>query len=130
MVRARGAALAARLSCGARSLGIERSWWRREWSERELITLVTGYNVSMFAALCRGGRLSVRGAVSVGLCCRTIVLLRQPNPSESAKSHTSTREATSQYHHTDSKHRKVPTLGLSPMRRRSPCLFPLVISST
>ena len=79
MVRAPGAALAARLSCGARSLGIERSWWRREWSERELITLVTGYNVSRFAALCRGGRLSVRGAVSVGLCSRTMVLLRQPN---------------------------------------------------
>jgi len=34
----------------------------------------------MFAALCRGGRLSVRGAVSVGLCSRTIVLLRQPKP--------------------------------------------------
>ena len=78
VVRAPGAALAARLFCGARSLGIERSWWRREWRERELITLVTGYNVSMFAALCRGGRLSVRGAVSVGLCARTIVLLRQP----------------------------------------------------
>ena len=45
VVRAPGAALAARLSCGARSLGIERSWWRREWSERVVITLVTGYNV-------------------------------------------------------------------------------------
>jgi len=79
VVRAPGAALAARLSCGARSLGIEPSWWRREWSERELITLETGYNVSMFAALCRGGGLSVRGAVSVGFCSRTIVLSRQPN---------------------------------------------------
>ena len=78
VVQAPGAALSARLSCGARSLGIERSWWRREWRERELITLVTGYNVSMFAALCHGGRLSVQGAVSVGLCSRTIVLLRQP----------------------------------------------------
>ena len=87
MVRAPGAALAARLSCGARSLGIKRSWWRREWRERELITLVTGYNVSMFAALslCRGGRLSVRGAVSVGLCSRTIVLLRQPNNNKNNK---------------------------------------------
>jgi len=79
VVQAPGATLAARLFCGVRSLGLERSWWRREWSGRELITLVTGYNVSMFAALCRGGRLSVRGAVSVGFCSRTIVLLRQPN---------------------------------------------------
>jgi len=47
VVRAPGAALATRLSCGARSLGIERSWWRREWRERELITLVTGYNLEI-----------------------------------------------------------------------------------
>jgi len=98
VVRAPGAALAARLSCGARSLGIERSWWRREWSECELI-IVTGYNVSMFAALCRGGRLSVRGAVSVDFCSRTIVLLRQPNNPQLGSSLSSIRQESMLYTH-------------------------------
>jgi len=119
VVRAPGAALAARLSCGARSLGIERSWWRREWRERELITLVTGYNVSMFAALCRGGRLSVRGAVSVGLCSRTIALLRQPKISSSIARNSIEHGPKSAHRHLHHRHLFLKQAGVSLLM--SPC---------